>query len=124
MQSDNLKQSGKKAMQAGIGLAECLITLLVFSVVTANACTMFVASLRTVSLTNNHLRAARLATDATTLNGHSPGKLQQLAKQVAQNLPEGSLEITQQESHLTIQISWSEPGHYEQTSYVAHQHAD
>ena len=122
MQSDNLKLPGKQAMQAGFGLTECLITLLLFSVVTTNACTMLVASLHTVSLTNNHLLAARLAADATTLNGLSSGKSQLLAKQVANNLPAGSLEITQHESRLTMQIFWSEPGHSEQNSYVAHQH--
>ena len=122
MRVTNMKPGNGKILQAGIGLTECLITLMIFSLVSVNASVMLLESLRALGHINNQMVAARLAADASVLTDFVPAELQKLSEQAAQTLPQGQLNITTDGPDLHIKISWTEPGRYGQQTYLLRQY--
>jgi hypothetical protein len=118
-----MKPGNGKISQTGIGLTECLITLMIFSLVSVNASVMLLESLRTLGYINNQMVAARLAADASVLTDFVPAELQKLSEQAAQTLPQGQLTVTAEGPELHIKITWAEPGSYGQQTYLLRQYA-
>jgi len=117
MHTGLLKPAPFPRNQHGIGLCECLVCLLLFSLLALNITRLRNNSLQSFSIMMNHLTAARLAAELGQQELRSSSEITRLSERTAALLPAGKLRLLPSGDDLHIRIVWTEPGTNSDSQY-------